>query len=107
MHRLREVQYNSQEENAKMAVELSRELNQSSSSGSGWNIQEFLSLVGAEEEEEGIQQPIEEEPEVEEEESKIIFVGNLKDSTILVYLYDLFTGASQNKDVRFYVFLDF
>ena len=57
--RLTEVQYNSQEENARMDVKLSWELNQSSSSGSGWNIQEFPSLVVADEEEEVIQHPIE------------------------------------------------
>ena len=95
VHRLREAQYNSQEENARMEVELSRELNQSSS------------LVVANEEEGVIQQPIEEEPEVEEEESKTIFVGNLKNSITSNDLYDLFTGAGQIKDVRFYVFLDF
>jgi len=43
--RLMEVQYNSQEENARMDVKLSWELNQSSSSGSGWSIQEFPSWV--------------------------------------------------------------
>jgi len=42
-----------------MAVKLSRELNQSSSSGSGWNIQEFPSLVLTDEEEEVTHQPIE------------------------------------------------
>ena len=56
-------------------MKISRELNQSSSSGSSWNIQEFSGLIVADEEEEVDQQPIEEEPEVEEEESKTIFVG--------------------------------
>jgi len=42
-----------------MVVKLSRELNQSSSSGSSWNIQEFPALVVADEEEEVIQHPIE------------------------------------------------
>ena len=54
-----------------MAVELSSELNQSSSSGSNWNNQEFPSLDVTDEEEEVTQQPIEKNEEKNLETSEI------------------------------------
>jgi len=66
----------------------------------------FLVWLLANEEDEVTLQPIEEDPEVEEENSKTIFVGNLKNSITTNALYNLFTGAGQIKDARFYVFLD-